>query len=74
MQGVIIGHLGLYNKNQIRDELFLVLIFLKIILEEVAEWQGCCIGSERAYYMQKDAVSAVWCVYYEICKNDGTLE
>ena len=27
MQGVFIGHLGLYNKNQIRDKLLQVLIF-----------------------------------------------
>ena len=28
MQGVFIGHLSFYNKNQIRDKLLLVLIFL----------------------------------------------
>ena len=29
MQGVFMGHHGLYNKNQIRDKLLLVLIILK---------------------------------------------
>ena len=29
MQGVFMGHLSFYNKNQIRDKLLLVLIFLK---------------------------------------------
>jgi hypothetical protein len=29
MQGVFMGHPGLYNRNQIRDILLLVLIFLK---------------------------------------------
>lgn len=29
MQGMFIGHLSIYNKNQIRDKLLLVLIFLK---------------------------------------------
>lgn len=42
MQGVFIGHLDLYNKNQIRDKLLLVLIFWEIA--EVAEWQGYGIG------------------------------
>ena len=27
MQGVFMGHLSFYNKNQIRDKLLLVLIF-----------------------------------------------
>ena len=30
MQGVFMGHLSFYNKNQIRDKLLLVLIFLKV--------------------------------------------
>ena len=30
MQGVFIGHLSFYNKNQIRDKLLLVLIFYRI--------------------------------------------
>ena len=30
LQGVFMGHLGLYNENQIRDKLLLVLIFLRI--------------------------------------------
>ena len=36
------GHLSFYNKNQIRDKLLLVLIF-------VAGGQGYGIGSEREY-------------------------
>ena len=42
MQGVFIGHPGIYNKNQIRDKLLLVLIFWEI--DEVTEWQGYGIG------------------------------
>ena len=30
MQGVFMGHLSFYNKNQIRDKLLLVLIFYRI--------------------------------------------
>ena len=37
------GHLSFYNKNQIRDKLLLVLIFV------AGEWQGYGIGSEREY-------------------------
>ncbi len=29
MQGMFIGHQNFYNENQIRDNLFLVLIFLE---------------------------------------------
>ena len=36
------GHLSFYNKNQIKDKLLLVLIFLEI--DEVEEWQGYGIG------------------------------
>ena len=43
MQGVFMGHLSFYNKNQIRDKLLLVLIFV------AGEWQGYGIGSEREY-------------------------
>ena len=46
MQGVFMGHLSFYNKNQIRDKLLLVLIFAS---GEVTEWQGYGIGSEREY-------------------------
>lgn len=46
MQGVFMGHLSFYNKNQIRDKLLLVLIFAA---GEVIEWQGYGIGSEREY-------------------------
>ena len=37
------GHLSFYYKNQIRDKLLLVLIFV------AGEWQGYGIGSEREY-------------------------
>ena len=40
------GHHSFYNKNQIRDKLLLVLIF---VAGEVTEWQGYGIGSEREY-------------------------
>ena len=30
MQGVFMGHLSFYNKNQMRDKLLLVLIFYRI--------------------------------------------
>ena len=43
------GHLSFYNKNQIRDKLLLVLIFLGV--GEVAEWQGYGIGLEKQYYI-----------------------
>ena len=39
------GHPGLYNRNQIRDKLLLVLIFFGA--GEVAEWQGYGIGLEK---------------------------
>ena len=45
MQGVFMGHLSFYNKNQIRDKLLLVLIFLGA--GEVAEWQGYGNGLEK---------------------------
>ena len=53
------GHLNLYNKNQIREKLLLVLIFLKIIRCESCE---VIIGLEEWYYMLRNAVSAVLCV------------
>lgn len=72
MQGVFMGHLGFYNKNQIRDKLLLVLIFLKqasIIVARLWNWirktvlhnkerRECCNMRE----------------YYEVYKNDGRLE
>lgn len=60
MRGVFIGHLGLYNKNQIRDKLLLVHIFLEI--DEVTEWQGYGIGLEKQYYMLRNVVNVVLCV------------
>ena len=39
MQGVFIGHLSFYNKNQIRDKLLLVLIF-KVRREAISMKRG----------------------------------
>ena len=60
------GHLSFYNKNQIRDKLLLVLIFLeqvrwqsgKVMVLDAKECRGCCI----------------MCEYYEVCRNDRALE
>ena len=60
MQGMFIGHLSIYNKNQIRDKLLLVLIFLGA--GEVAEWQGYGIGLEKQYYMLRNVEDAELCV------------
>ena len=46
MQGVFIGHLSFYNKNQIRDKLFTGSYFL-----EQVRWQGYGIGLEKQYYI-----------------------
>lgn len=51
------GHLSFYNKNQIRDKLLLVLIFL-----EQVRWQSYGIGLEKQYYMLRNAEDAVLCV------------
>lgn len=53
MQGVFMGHLSFYNKNQIRDKLLLVLIFFEA--DEVAEWIGYGIGLKKQYYMLRNA-------------------
>ena len=53
------GHLSFYNKNQIRDKLLLVLIF---VAGEVIEWQGYGIGLEKQYYMLRNAEDAALCV------------
>lgn len=50
------GHRDLYNKNQIRDKLFLVLIFL---FRRGAAWQDYFTGLEKRCYMRKAAVSGV---------------
>lgn len=63
-------HLDLYNKNQIRGKLLLVLIFLKI--DEVAEWQGYGIGFGKRYCMQKDVANVV--SYANIMKYAGRTE
>ena len=57
---MFIGHLSIYNKNQIRDKLLLVLIFFGA--GEVAEWQGYGIGLEKQYYMLRNAEDAALCV------------
>ena len=67
------GHHGLYNKNQIRDKLLQVLIFF-----------GNRRGGRVArlwYWIRKTVLHAkecskccIMCDYYEVCKNDGTLE
>ena len=59
MQGVFMGHLSFYNKNQIRDKLLLVLIFAS---GEVTEWQGYGIGLEKQYYMLRNVEDAALCV------------
>ena len=59
------GHLDLYNKNQIRDKLLLVLIFFEIY--EVAEWQGCGIGLKKQYYMLRNVVNVALCVNITKC-------
>ena len=59
------GHLDLYNKNQIRDKLLLVLIFFEIY--EVAEWQGYGIGLEKQYYMLRNVVNDALCVIITKC-------
>lgn len=68
------GHLSFYNKNQIRDKLLLVLIFFGA--GEVAKWQGYGIGLEKQYYMLRNAEDGccIMCEYYDVCRNDGTLE
>ena len=53
------GHLDLYNKNQIRDKLLLVLFFE---IDEVAEWKGYGIGLEKQYYILRNAENAALCV------------
>ena len=50
MQGVFMGHLSFYNKNQIRDKLLLVLIFAA---GEAIEWQGYGIASATEYTYSK---------------------
>mgnify|MGYP007007852825 CR=1 FL=1 len=59
------GHLSFYNKNQIRDKLLLVLIFFQT--GEAAEWQGYGIGSEKRYYMLRNAEDAALCVNITKC-------
>lgn len=60
MQGVFMGHLSFYNKNQIRDKLLLVLIFFEA--DEVAEWIGYGIGLKKQYYMLRNSEDAALCV------------
>ena len=65
------GHLSFYNKNQIRDKLLLVLIFLQVRYQRGRLW----------YWIRKTVLHArecnrccIVCEYYEVCRNDGTLE
>ena len=66
------GHLSFYNKNQIRDKRLLVLIFCGRRGDSVARlW----------YWIRKTVLHAkecrgccIMCEYYEVCRNDGTLE
>ena len=53
---MFIGHLSIYNKNQIRDKLLLVLIFFEA--DEVAEWIGYGIGLKKQYYMLRNSEDA----------------
>lgn len=53
------GHHNFYNKNQIRDKLLLVLIFL---FGRGAKWLDYCIGLEKRYYMRRVVADAAWCV------------
>ena len=57
---MFIGHLSIYNKNQIRDKLLLVLIFF--CTGEVAKWQGYGIGLKKQYYMLRNSEDAALCV------------
>ena len=50
MRGVFMGHLSFYNKNQIRDKLLLVLIFLKQVRwqsKQKFDIQGMIIGQHK---------------------------
>ena len=58
------GHLDLYNKNQIRDKLLLVLFFE---IDEVAEWKSYGIGIEKQYYMLRNVVNVALCVIITKC-------
>ena len=52
MQGVFMGHLSFYNKNQIRDKLLLVLIFFET--DDVSDWIGYGIGLKKQYYILRN--------------------
>ena len=54
------GHLSFYNKNQIRDKLLLVLIFVEA--GELSWWRGYGIELEKQYYMLSDSEDVVLCV------------
>ena len=60
-----LGQYRIYNKNQIRDKLLLVLIFLEI--DEVVEWQGYGIGYEKQYYMLRNVVNVALCANIMKC-------
>ena len=65
------GHLSFYNKNQIRDKLLLVLIFFEA--DEVAEWIGYWI-KKTVLHAKEFRGCCIMCEYYDVCRNDGTLE
>lgn len=50
------GHLDLYNRNQIRDKTLTGSYFFEY---EVAKWRGYGIGLGKQYYMQKNVVNVV---------------
>ena len=53
------GHLSIYNKNQIRDKLLLVLIFFAQV-----RWQSgkVMVLDKKQYYMPRNAEDAALCV------------
>ena len=67
------GHLSFYNKNQIRDKLLLVLIF---VAGEVIEWQGYGIGSEsrRFGWMKKINRKFLRLIFYKRNPDSGEQE
>lgn len=62
------GHLCFYNKNQIRDKLLLVLIFLQ---ERYQNGKGVVFGKKQ-YYMLRNSEDAA--VYVNITKYTQMAE
>lgn len=72
MQGMFIGHLSIYNKNQIRDKLLLVLIFFAQV-----RWQSgkvMVLDKKTVLHAKECRGCCIMCEYYDVCRNDGTLE